>query len=108
MQCSVKMESQRERAAGDRSDASPRAQIKHQQPRQSHGEIGIAVRIDSDSFKSVDPLLPHGALNGHTGLSRPQHNGLIIDNAPSIPHVLILSHAIDTPPRIDAGVPQVA
>ncbi len=89
----------------------PRAQIKAQQLGDGHRRIRVSVRVDRqqgnpNAICRVVVLLD--ALDGDTGLSFVEHDGLVVDDAPSVAHVGVQAGCVGTPARIDPGVPQVA
>jgi hypothetical protein len=68
--------------------AQPWAQIEAQETRQRHGEVGIAVRVDSQ-LRHLHPLLSHHPFDGGTSLALIEHNRLGVEDPPTIAHVAV-------------------
>lgn len=52
-------------------------------------------------LRGLDPLLPHHAFEGGAGLPLVEHNGLGVEEAPTVAHVRVDAHRRGLPPRID-------
>ena len=84
--------------------AQPWAQIEAQETRQRHGEVGIAVRVDSQ-LRHLHPLLSHHPFNGGTSLALIEHNRLGVEDPQRVAHVAVNTDGLSG--VVDPGVPAI-
>lgn len=87
--------------------AQPRAQVEPEQSGESHGEVGVAVRVDGE-LGGLDALVTHDALDGGARLALVEHDGLGVKDAPAVADMAVHADGGGLATRVQARLPDAA
>jgi len=82
-----------------------RTKVKPEQLDPQHREVGEAVGVDRELTDVFDGFLTHHALDRGARLAPVQHDGLVVEEAPSVVHMGVDPDRGGTPTRVDPGLP---